>query len=83
MLLDAPFSGEEVTNAVSRLKVRKAAHPDGLVAEHLKAGGKSMVIWLRNTPEGCGGAGGCARHFEEMVGCACVQGGGVVRIFFG
>ena len=32
----------------SRLKARKAAGPDGLVAEHLKAGRESVVIWLRN-----------------------------------
>ena len=29
---------------VSKLKYRKAAGPDGLTAEHLKAGG--VIIWL-------------------------------------
>ena len=48
MLLDVPFSAEEVSRAVSKLKCRKAAGPDGLVAEHLKAGGESVVIWLMN-----------------------------------
>ena len=40
MLLDVPFSAEEVAAAVSKLKCRKAAGPDGLMAEHLKAGGE-------------------------------------------
>ena len=31
-----------------RLKNRKAAGPDGLMAEHLKLGGESVVIWLMN-----------------------------------
>jgi len=48
MLLDVPFSAEEVAAAVGRLKRGKAAGPDGLMAEHLKAGGQGMVIWLLN-----------------------------------
>jgi len=48
MLLDVPFSAEEVAAAVGRLKRGKAAGPDGLMAEHLKAGGEGMVIWLLN-----------------------------------
>ena len=39
VLLDVPFSAEEVSAAVSKLKCGKAAGPDGLMAEHLKAGG--------------------------------------------
>ena len=38
MLLDTPFSAEEVSVAIAKLKSRKAAGPDGLMAEHLKAG---------------------------------------------
>ncbi len=45
-LLDDPFSAEEVAGAVCRLKVKKAPGPDGLMAEHLKAGGEAVVIWL-------------------------------------
>lgn len=47
-MLDVPFSAEEVTNTVCRLNGRKAAGPDGLVTQHLKAEGESVVIWLRN-----------------------------------
>ena len=45
MLLDVPFSAEEMSAAVSKLK---AAGPDGLMAEHFKAGGEVVVIWLLN-----------------------------------
>ena len=48
MLLDVPFSAEEVSAAVSKLQCGKAAGPDGLMAEHLKAGGEMVVIWLLN-----------------------------------
>ena len=48
MLLDVPFSAEEVAASVGRLKRGKAAGPDGLMVEHLKAGGEGMVIWLLN-----------------------------------
>ena len=45
MLLDVPFSAEEMSAAVSKLK---AAGPDGLMAEHFKAEGEVVVIWLLN-----------------------------------
>ena len=48
MLLDVPFSAEEVSAAVLKLQCGKAAGPDGLMAEHLKAGGEMVVIWLLN-----------------------------------
>ena len=48
MLLDAQFSAEEVSAAVAELKNLKAAEPDGLMAEHLKEGRESVVIWLMN-----------------------------------
>ena len=48
MLLDTPFSAEEVSVAIAKLKSRKAAGPDELMAEHLKAGRESVVIWLMN-----------------------------------
>ena len=38
----------EVSRAVSKLKKKKAPGPDGLLAEHLKARGKAVVIWLMN-----------------------------------
>ncbi len=46
--LDIAFTAEEVTKAVSRLQLRKAAGPDGLMAEHLRIGGDTLVIWLMN-----------------------------------
>ena len=46
-LLDVHFTVEEVSRAVSKLK-KKAPGPDGLLAEHLKAGGEAVVIWLMN-----------------------------------
>ena len=47
-LLDVPFTAEEVSRAVSKLKKKKAPGPDSLLAEHLKAGGEAVVIWLMN-----------------------------------
>ena len=40
--LDVPFTANEVTKAV------KKPGPDGLLAEHLKAGDEAVNIWLRN-----------------------------------
>ena len=48
VLLDVPFSSEEVSAAIEKLKNRKAARPDGLMVEHLKLGGESVVTWLTN-----------------------------------
>ena len=45
-LLDVPFTAEEVSKAVNRLNRRKAPGPDGLMAEHLKAGGDVVITWL-------------------------------------
>lgn len=45
-LLDDRFSAKEVAGAVLKLKGRKAPGPDGLMAEHLKAGAEAVVIWL-------------------------------------
>ena len=48
-LLDVPFSAEEVAGVVRKLKGKKAPGQDGLMAEHLKAGGEAVVIWLTRT----------------------------------
>ena len=37
-----------MSRAVSKLKKKKAPGPDGLLAEHLKAGEEAVVIWLMN-----------------------------------
>ena len=42
-ILDVPFTEDEVSNAVKRLKVHKAAGPDGVLAEHLKEGGYVVI----------------------------------------
>lgn len=47
MLLDVPFCAEEVAAAVKKLKAGKAAGPNGLLAEHLKWGGESVLVWLQ------------------------------------
>ena len=47
MLLDVSFLAE-VLAVVSKLKCGKAAGPAGFMAEHLKAGGEVVVIWLLN-----------------------------------
>ena len=47
MLHDVPFCAEEVVAAVKKLKVGKAAGPDGLLEEHLKWGGLSVLVWLQ------------------------------------
>lgn len=44
VLLGVQFSAR----AIEKLKNRKAARPDGLIAEHLKLGGESVVTWLMN-----------------------------------
>ena len=44
-LLDVSFTAEEESRAVSKLKKKKKAPgPDGLLVEHLKAGGEAVVI---------------------------------------
>ena len=44
--LDLPFTPEEVTAAVKKLKSGKCGGIDGLVPEHLKHGGAYTVEWL-------------------------------------
>ena len=47
-ILDVPFTAEEVERALSRLKRRKAAGPEGLMAEHLQEAGGEVQVWLGN-----------------------------------
>ena len=44
LLVDVPFTADEVSRAVARLKKRKALGPDSLMDEHLKGGGEAVVI---------------------------------------
>ena len=46
VFIDVPFTIEEVGKAVNRMKLMKSAGPDDLMAEHLKYGGRSIVMWL-------------------------------------
>ena len=48
-LLDTPFTVDELGQAISKLKMRKAGGPDGLCAEHLKFGGQALFTWLLKT----------------------------------
>ena len=47
-MLDVPFTDEEVSRAVSKLKKKKAPGPDGLLKEQLRAGVEAVVIWPMN-----------------------------------
>ncbi len=47
MILDTPFSIDEVSCALKRLKAGKAGEHDGLQPEHLKHGGEALKIWVR------------------------------------
>ena len=44
--LDTTLPEDEVADAVRKMKLRKSAGPDDLVAEHLRYGGRSVIIWL-------------------------------------
>ena len=48
-LLDVPFTSGEVARAVHKLKRNKSPGPNGLQAEHLKAGGDAVIHWLIKT----------------------------------
>lgn len=71
-MLDIPFSTEEDSAALGRLKNRKAAGPDGLMAEHLKLGGDLAY----ENSECCVRAGGGPWCAEKRCGCTSIQGGG-------
>ena len=45
-ILDCLFTREEVAGAMRKLRLRKAAGPDGVVGEHLKWGGHVVQEWL-------------------------------------
>ena len=47
-ILDVLFTAEKVEHALSRLKRRKAAGREGLMAEHLQEAGSEVQVWLRN-----------------------------------
>ena len=42
--LDTTFIEDEVGDAVRNMKLRKSTGPDDLVAEHLRYGGRSVII---------------------------------------
>ena len=74
-LLDVPFTADEVTRAVARLKKRKAPGPDGLMAEHLKGGGEAVVIWLMKILNATVELESVLMvHVEEGCCGACLQG---------
>ena len=44
-MLYAPFCSEEVTGVLRKLKPGKSAGHDKIQPEHLKYGGKDLIIW--------------------------------------
>ena len=46
VFLDVPFSTKEIEHTVKKMKLKKAAGPDNLTAEHLKFGGQTIITWL-------------------------------------
>ena len=47
LILDTPFTTEEVENALRKLKTKRSGGADGLLAEHLKYGGPVFTGWLK------------------------------------
>ena len=47
-LLDVPFSTDEVSTTMKKIKRGKAPGPDNLMAEHLLEAGEAVVKWLAN-----------------------------------
>ena len=47
MILDVPFTLEEVDGAVRGLKLGKSGGYDHLQPEHLRHGGKLLIVWLQ------------------------------------
>ena len=45
-ILDVPFTLDEVSNVVRKLKRGKAGGYDGILAEHLICGGDVIITWL-------------------------------------
>ena len=46
IFLDVPFTAQEVYHAVNIMKLNKSADPDNITAEHLRYGGKMVIVWL-------------------------------------
>ena len=64
--LDVPFSPEEVSGAVNRLKKRKAPGTDGVMAENLKAGGDVVITWLMKIISVCA-CMPCRKHLTLFI----------------
>ena len=47
LIVDTPFTVEEVKNALTKLKTKRSGGADGLAAEHLKHGGPVLTVWLK------------------------------------
>ena len=46
LILDCPINTEEIESALRKLKTRRSGGADGLLAEHLKNGGPTLIVWL-------------------------------------
>ena len=47
LILDTPFTTEEVENALRKLKTKRSGAADGLLPEHLKHG-PVLTAWLKS-----------------------------------
>ena len=47
-ILEAPFDVEEIASAIKKRKFGKSGAADGLLPEHLKHGGHSIILWLQS-----------------------------------
>ena len=47
LVLDCCINTEEIDSALWKLKTRRSGGADGLLAEHLKNGGPTLIVWLK------------------------------------
>ena len=66
--MDISFTAEEAANAVQRLKRRKTPGTDGLLAEHLKAGGEAVFRNILNVIPGVLKRGIIVPVYKELEG---------------
>ena len=72
-ILDVLFPAVEVEHALSRLKKRKAAGPEGLMAEHLHGVGSEVLVWLKKCVECYSGVRESSKHTEVRNDHSSVQ----------
>jgi len=48
LIMDTPFTTEEIENALRKLKTKRSGGTDSLLAERLKHGGPVLTTWLKH-----------------------------------